>query len=202
VLSLFPESPRFSYSIEDFEKAKDSLEAAAKVNGTTKFNKNSFKFDTEKAKEELEEGKEKAEGEKKDGGNEYGISEGEFVRSLILMCLLFTCFSFSFWLVDFQTEYLGTDIYLLFYINGIVCIVSGQINLLLYERLGMKVLVLIVQAITVLSSAYIICVQQRVFEMQDPEQQLIFVNVSIVVALMLLNLSIQVGFTAVVQSAY
>jgi hypothetical protein len=53
---------------------------------------------------------------KKDAGNEYGLTTGEFVKNVILMCLLFTCFSFSFWLSSFQVEYLGTDIYILFYL--------------------------------------------------------------------------------------
>ena len=81
---------------------------------------------------------------RRDGGNEYGLTDGQYYTNLILMCLLFTCFSFSFWLVDFQIEYLGTDIYVLFYANGVVCILSGQINLLVYGYLGIKRLIIIV----------------------------------------------------------
>lgn len=62
---------------------------------------------------------------KKDGGNEYGLSDREYITNVVLFCLLFTCFSFCFWLTDFQAEYLGTDIYVLFYAQGVVCIVSG-----------------------------------------------------------------------------
>jgi len=35
---------------------------------------------------------------KKDGGNLYGLTNGEFYFNLCLMALLFTMFSFSFWL--------------------------------------------------------------------------------------------------------
>jgi hypothetical protein len=38
---------------------------------------------------------------KKDGGNEYGITQNEYVINVILFSLLFTCFSFCFWLTDF-----------------------------------------------------------------------------------------------------
>lgn len=65
---------------------------------------------------------------RRDGGNLYGISNGKFVINIILMSLLFTCFSFCFWLSDFQAEYLGADMYIIFYANGFVCIISGQIN--------------------------------------------------------------------------
>jgi hypothetical protein len=50
-------------------------------------------------------------------------------------------FSFSFWLIDFQQEYLGTDIYINFYLGGFVSIIAGQINLYYYEKLGMRTLV-------------------------------------------------------------
>ena len=49
------------------------------------------------------------------------------------MCLLLSCYSFCFWLSDFQSEYLGTDIFILFYAQGVVCIISGPINLYFYE---------------------------------------------------------------------
>lgn len=57
------------------------------------------------------------------------------------MCGMFTMFSFSFWLIDFQQEYLGTDMYINFYIAGVVSIFAGQINLMLFPVLGMQRLV-------------------------------------------------------------
>jgi len=38
---------------------------------------------------------------KADGGNEYGLSDREYYTNVILFCLLFSCFSFNFWLTDF-----------------------------------------------------------------------------------------------------
>jgi len=103
-LAMFPESPRYNYSKDEFHKAKESLELVARINGTDKFNKHNFKFDTEKELEDIQNQGEVAEDQKiqrKDGGNEFGISDSDFYKNLALMCLLFTCFSFSFWLADF-----------------------------------------------------------------------------------------------------
>ena len=40
-------------------------------------------------------------------------------------------------------EYIGADIFLLFYLNGIVIMISGEIVLLMYPWLGMRTTVLI-----------------------------------------------------------
>lgn len=47
-LALFPESPRFEYAKELFPEAKGSLDKVARINGIKNFNKQNFKFDTEK----------------------------------------------------------------------------------------------------------------------------------------------------------
>jgi hypothetical protein len=95
---------------------------------------------------------------KKDGGNEFGLTWSQFVLNVFLMSLLATFYSFSYWLLDFQAEYLGTDIYILFYAQGIVTIISGYLNLLLYERLGLKFLVLIMQSINIVAGIYMVLV--------------------------------------------
>ena len=103
---------------------------------------NKFKYDTEKEIIDINtEGGDAKTEHKLDGGNVYGITTPQYIKNLVLMCLLFTGFSFCFWLTDFQQEYLGTDIFILFYAQGIVCIISGQLNLFLYPRLGLKNLV-------------------------------------------------------------
>lgn len=56
---------------------------------------------------------------------EHKISNNQFFYNLALMSLFFCIFSFSFWLIDFQQEYLGTDIYVNFYIAGVVSILAG-----------------------------------------------------------------------------
>jgi len=97
---LFPESPRFDYSKERYALSKKSLTKVSKVNGNPNYNSHKFKFDVEKAAEDAAANPESKEA-LRDGGNEYGITNGEFTKNLILMSLLFTCFSFSFWLCDF-----------------------------------------------------------------------------------------------------
>lgn len=44
---MFPESPRWQYSKEEFTKARESLQDVADTNGQTKFDKNGFIFDAE-----------------------------------------------------------------------------------------------------------------------------------------------------------
>lgn len=73
----------------------------ATYNRTKDFTKN-FKYDTEKEQEDLMH----INADVKtivqlDGGNEYGITQKQYIINLILMVLLFSCYSFSFWLTDF-----------------------------------------------------------------------------------------------------
>lgn len=144
------------------------------MNSVRHFNKDNFKFDNEHQQEIIAQmmetrtlSEDSARSAKKDGGNEYGITNNEYIKNVILFSLLFTCFSFCFWLSDFQAEYLGTDMYILFYAQGAVCIVSGYINLLLYERLGMKQLIIYCQIITIIGATFIIMVQEKIFKYND-----------------------------------
>lgn len=139
---------------------------------------------------------------KANGGNEYGLTDREYYTNVILFCLLFTCFSFNFWLTDFQAEYLGTDMYVLFYAQGCVSIVSGQINLVLYDKLGFKSLIIYTQTITIAAATFIVLVQERVISLKEADQELVFVNVAIPVTIVLMSTSIQVGYTAIFQSVY
>jgi len=85
---------------------------------------------------------------------------------------------------------LGTDIFILFYVNGVVCIISGNINLLFYERCGMKLLVIIASSINAVSATYIVLVQQKVLRFEDEEQENLFVQISIPTALVFLSCAI------------
>lgn len=161
---LFPESPQYNYSKENFDEAREDLDKVAKINGIENYNSKNFEFDVEyenkklaEANMNLKEGEKPT--EKREGGNVYGLTNGEFIKNVIILSLLFTCFSFSFWLTDFQAEYLGTDIFILFYANGVVCIISGQINLYLFPLMGMKWLIISVQTITLIAASYIVLVQ-------------------------------------------
>ena len=104
-LATIPESPRFNYSKKRFELAKENLTKVASVNGIENFNSDNFFFDTEQQNRELDAARSDVMSNKtvnvKDGGNEYGITTAVYVKNTILMTLLFTCFSFSFWLTNF-----------------------------------------------------------------------------------------------------
>ena len=47
VALLYPESPKFNYSREEFKTAKEDLKHVAEVNGVENFNEDKFMFDTE-----------------------------------------------------------------------------------------------------------------------------------------------------------
>lgn len=139
---------------------------------------------------------------KLDGGNVYGISNKQYTINLILLVILFSSYSFSFWLIDFQQEYLGTDMFILFYANGIVCIISGQLNLVLYPRLGLKTLVIWMNSIGIVATSFIIMIQQKVIAYSDKDEEFLFVSIAVPSFLVVLSLCIQVGFTAIFQVAF
>jgi hypothetical protein len=163
----------------------------AKFNRNTSFTDN-FKFNTEKEVEDImSQANKGAKTEQTlDAGNEYGLSTMEYIKNLVLMSLLFTSFSFSFWLTDFQAEYLGTDMFIIFYANGVVCILTGPINLYLFKILGLKMLLVCTQCLSILTSLFIILVQTKVFSYEDDEEEEMFIKISIPIALLFLSLAI------------
>jgi hypothetical protein len=72
----------------------------------------------------------------------------------------------------------------------------------LYERLGLKTLVLIMQSVNIVFSIFMVLIQQKVIKSDNPDEESTLVNVSIPIALFFMSLSIQVGFTAVYQTAF
>lgn len=86
------------------------------------------------------------------------------------MCLIFSCYSFGFWLSDFQSEYLGTDIFILFYAQGVVCIISGPINLYFYDKCGMKLIVIIFSVMQILAAIIMVLIQRHIIKFEDEQQ--------------------------------
>jgi hypothetical protein len=109
-----------------------------------------------------------------DGGNLYNISTSRFISNVVLYSLLLSCFSFCFWLADFQAEYIGADVYVIFYINGACLIVAGMINQVLYPILGMKWLIVIFQCGTIFSSLFISLIHAKVIGYEDEAEQATF----------------------------
>mmetsp|Transcript_29935 Transcript_29935/g.45778 ORF Transcript_29935/g.45778 Transcript_29935/m.45778 type:complete len:180 (+) Transcript_29935:1022-1561(+) len=118
------------------------------------------------------------------------------------MSSLFAIFSFSFWLINYQQEYLGNDIYLNFYVSGFVALASGHTTLLLYSKMGLRKVIQIVQIISMISCAVIVLVQQRVIVLNEPMAEIYLINIVIPLALIFLSLSCSVGYTCVTQCAY
>ena len=159
VISL-PESPRFLYSKERFDESKEALAHVASYNGVKDYKQENFKFDAEVVEEDQEAGAAPStKSAKVDPANEFGLTQMQFIANVVLMTALFSCFSFCFWLSDFQAEYIGADIYILFYAQGVIAIVSGQIVLSLYDIIGTKMLIFYSTAVTLVSAAFIIIFQ-------------------------------------------
>ena len=92
--------------------------------------------------------------------------------------------------------------YVNFYIAGVVSIVSGNFNLVLFPMLGLRKLVQYVEAVMITACVWIIMVQKKYISYDDPDSELYLVNISIPLSLIFLSLSCQVGYTATVQAAY
>lgn len=58
-------------------------------------------------------------------GNKYNVTESQFYINLVVMSALYVIGTFMFWLIDFQLEYLGSNLYLNFYLAGFVLILSA-----------------------------------------------------------------------------
>lgn len=71
-----------------------------------------------------------------------------------------------------------------------MCIVSGQLNLVLYEKLGMKALVIYCQIITVIAGTFIVLVQEKLIKFSSVDSETLFVNIAIPGAIVLMSLSI------------
>ena len=76
-------------------------------------------------------------------------------------------FSFEFWLIDFQMEYLGDDLYLNFYLTGLVLVLSAKLSIWLYPRLGLRNLLQMVALVMLPAISFIIAVQNKWVSLGD-----------------------------------
>jgi hypothetical protein len=109
----------------------------------------------------------------------------------------FVIFSFMFWLIDFQQEYLGPDLYLNFYLAGAVNLLAAWANLWLYEQLGLRQLLQIFTGVCLLASVFLIAVQKRWIAFKSADYQTMFVTAAIPFCLLLISLGNQIGYLAI-----
>lgn len=84
---------------------------------------------------------------------------------------------------------MGTDMYVNFYIAGVVSIVSGNFNLVLFPMLGLRKLVQYVEVVMITACVWIIMVQKKYISYEDTDSELYLVNITIPLALIFLSLS-------------
>ena len=86
----------------------------------------------------------------------YNISNEQYLVNLGMMSGLIIIFSFSFWLIDFQQEFLGNDIYLNFYVTGFVIIMSGQLVMFMFKPLGLRLWIQFSTFVMIVTAALIV----------------------------------------------
>ena len=131
-----PESPKWLVSKGRFTEAKESLERVARFNGQH-VTKDDFVLENE---DSVPDGDQSSNASQRldpnqqpdESRNKYNITERQFSINLLVMMGMYVVGTFSFWLIDFQLEYLGNSLYLNFYLGGMVLILSAQTTISLY----------------------------------------------------------------------
>ena len=106
--------------------------------------------------------------DKKDNANEYGVSDRQYYINVALSSVLFGLTSCSFYLIMFQIQYIGLNIFTLFYLSGVVMIMAGSLYKAVYEYLGLKHTILYLQVPSAVASLYLVLIQTKVIEFSDP----------------------------------
>lgn len=103
--------------------------------------------------------------------------------------VLYIIFSFMFWLIDFQFEYLGSDIYFNFYLQGCVLLMSAQLMIAVYDTLGVRTLLQISCSIIMPTCAFMIALNKRWFSFGHGPMNDLLIAASVPISLLLLSLS-------------
>lgn len=150
----------------------------------------------------MNEGTEDDEPEESDKLRLYNITDEQYIVNLVMMSGLFIIFSFDFWLINFQQEYLGNDIYLNFYVTGFVLIVSGQLVMFLFKPLGLRLMIQVSTSMMMVAAIFIILLQQRWLSFSDSDEEVELLNYCIPLTLLILSLSCQMGFCSIGQTVF
>lgn len=132
----------------------------------------------------------------------YNISNEQYLINLSMMSGLIIIFSFTFWLIDFQQEFLGNDIYLNFYVTGIVIIMSGQLVMFMFKPLGLRLWIQIATSIMIVSAALIVALQQKWICLKEKQEEVTLLNISIPLILIFLSLACQAGYSSLTLTIF
>ena len=132
----------------------------------------------------------------------YNISNEQYLINLSMMSGLIIIFSFTFWLIDFQQEFLGNDIYLNFYVTGIVIIMSGQLVMFMFKPLGLRLWIQIATSIMIVSAALIVALQQKWICLKEKQEEVTLLNISIPLILIFLSLACQAGYNSLTLTIF
>jgi hypothetical protein len=133
-----PESTKWQYTWEYYDKAKESLVYIAKFNGNEQKKLDHIKnavFDTQVANKDDDIAVSEANTQKT--AIKSLISERTYIKNVIVFTILWSTISFIFYCLVFLNKYLEGSMYLNFYLEGIAGIVGTCLSLALYKPVKM-----------------------------------------------------------------
>lgn len=116
------------------------------------------------------------------------MSEGQFYINLFVMICIFVIGTFQFWLIDFQLEYLGSNLYLNFYLAGLVLVLSAQTTIWLYSSLGLRLLIQVMSLMMIPAFIFIVAINKRWLAFKDATNENMFVQISIPLSILVASL--------------
>ena len=87
------------------------------------------------------------------------ISEGQYIANIVIMSIMWTVSSFSFYLLMFMNKYYEGSLYVNSYLDGIAGIVGSSFSLLSYGCLRMRWSFVISLSLTLLATIGILIYQ-------------------------------------------
>ena len=80
------------------------------------------------------------------------ISENQYISNIVIMTIMWTVSSFSFYLLMFMNKYYEGSIYVNFYLDGLAGVIGSSLSLLVYGCLRMRWAYVISLSLTLLAT--------------------------------------------------
>ena len=88
------------------------------------------------------------------------ISDFDYAKNMVIMTIMWTITSFSFYLLVFMNKYYEGSIYINFYLDGVSGIIGNILSVLVYTPLRMRYSFIISIVITIVGLIFLLIYQQ------------------------------------------
>lgn len=88
------------------------------------------------------------------------ITQNQYIANIVIMTIMWTVSSFSFYLLLFMNKYYEGSIYINYYLDGVAGIVGSSLSLLTYGCLRMRWAFIISLTLTLLATIGVLIWQQ------------------------------------------